>query len=111
MALLITIGIIIGVIILIVGLTGRIVGFRTIGVAAGSCAASIQSCIGNVAKRSCFAIMTCLGMRGCFKIMIIIGIIILLIFGIYILISSDWFKYAISWINKNIIDWFKNIFS
>ena len=97
METIIIIGIIIGSIILLLGLSCIIFGFRNVGVAAGSCAAYTQSLIGNVVRGSCFTIMTCLGMRGCFILMIIIGIIILISFGIYYMIKSEWFQDIQNW--------------
>ena len=95
----IVVGIVIGVIILFTGLSCCIFGFRTLGVAAGSCAACCQSAIGNVVKGSCFALMTCLAMRGCFMALIIIGLIVLGIFGIYAMINSvgELFQYFGEW--------------
>ncbi len=92
MAILVILAIILGGIIFLLGLSSCIFGFRPIGVAANSCAACCQSCIGNVAKGSCFAIMTCLGMRGCFIAFIIIGLLILAGVGIYCLVTSEWFQ-------------------
>ena len=114
MSLIIIIGIIIAAIIFLIGLSCYIFGFRSVGVAAGSCAASCQSCIGNVVKGSCFAIMTSLGMRGCFVIMIVIGIVALASFGIYSIITSEWFQHIINWFGDSFndaYDWVKNIFS
>ena len=111
------IGIVIGSIILLTGLCCCIFGFRILGVAGGSCAACLQSTIGNVVKGSCFAIMTCLGMKGCFIAMIIIGLIVLIIFGIYEMINSEWFQNIIEWFEnagdsfKDKIGWIINIFS
>ena len=71
----------------------------------------------NVVKGSCFAIMTSLGMRGCFVIMIIVGLVILAYFGIHSLINSEWFQDVIDWFEKfgdsfkDAYDWVKNVFS
>ena len=117
MELIIIIIIIIAAIIFLFGLSCCIFGFRTVGVAAGSCAACCQSTIGNVVKGSCFAIMTSLGMRGCFVIMIIVGIVVLAYFGIYSIINSEWLQDVIDWFEKfgdsfkDAFDWVKNIFS
>ena len=54
-------GIIVGVALIPIGL-----GFGTIGIAAGSIAAGIQSSIGAVTAGSIFATMTSLGMTGFF---------------------------------------------
>ena len=86
------IAIIIGCIILLLGLSCWIFGFRTVGVAAESCAAYYQSTIGNVVKGSCFDLMTSLGMKGCFVLLIIIGMIILIIVGAYY--TVQWFKHV-----------------
>ena len=86
----------------LIGLTIYIWGFRPIGIAAGSCAACCQSAIGNVVKGSCFAIMTCLAMRGYFIALTIVGLLILTGVGIYLLINSHWFKSACDWV-QNIV--------
>ena len=109
------VGIVIGAIILLTGLSCCIFGFRTVGVAAGSCAACCQSAIGNVVRGSCFALMTSLAMRGCFIAMIVIGLIALAIFGIYAMINSEWFQEALDWFQKvgawfsNVGEWFQNL--
>ena len=100
---------VISVLILLTGLFCFILGFRVIGVAAYSCAACWQSSIGNVVRGSCFAIITSLGMKGCFIAMIIIGIIVLVIIGIDFMINSEWFQNVIEWF-QNVIEWFQNIF-
>ena len=91
MEVLVIIGLVVGGIIFLLGLCCCIFGFHPVGVAASSCAACCQSCIGNVVAGSCFAIMTSLGMRGCFVVMIILGLLILIGIGIYLLIQSDVF--------------------
>ena len=117
MGALIIIGILIGIIFLVIGISCCIFGFRPVGIAANSCAACCQSSIGNVVKGSCFAIMTCLGMKGCFIAMIIIGLILLVIMGIYFMINSEWFQNFIEWCKDDIelfkreIESIKKIFS
>ena len=88
MEVIVIIGLVVGGIIFLLGLSCCIFGFGPVGVAASSCAACCQSCIGNVVSGSCFAILTSLGMRGCFVGMIIIGLLILIGFGIYYLIEE-----------------------
>ena len=113
----IIIGIIIAAIIFIIGISCYLCGFQTVGVAAGSCADSIQSIIGNVVAGSWFAILTCLGMKGRFIAMIVIGIVALAIFGIYALINSHWFHEVIAWFKgvgvsiEDAYDWVVNLFS
>ena len=92
MGVILIIIIVLGSFLFILGLSCVIFGFRTVGVAANSCASCCQSIIGNVVKGSCFAIMTCLGMRGCFILMMILGLLILIIVGIYSMIKSQWFE-------------------
>ena len=111
------IGIIIAAIIFLIGLSCYLCGFKTIGVATGSCAACCQSIIGNVVAGSCFAILTSLGMKGCFYAMIVIGIVALAIFGIYAFINSQLFHDVIAWFKsvgvsiEDAYDWVKNLFS
>ena len=100
MEVILIVGIIIGSILLCIGLLCTLIGFRPIGIAAGSCAACIQSFIGLVAKGSWFAIMNCLAMKGCFIIMIVIGLLILLGIGIYLMINSEWFQEFIEWVKE-----------
>ena len=113
----IIIGIIIAAIIFLIGLSCYLFGFRTIGVAAGSCAAFCQSLIGNVVRGSYFAIMTCLGMTGCFIKMMVIGIVALVCFIIYFIITSEWGNKIIAWFEsiggsfEDAYDWVKNFFS
>ena len=87
MEALIVLALVLGSFAVLVGLSCCIFGFRPIGVAAGSCAACCQSVIGNVVKGSCFAIATCLAMRGCFIALIIVGLLVLVGVGIYLLIN------------------------
>ena len=101
MHIIVILAIILGSLILLLGISCCIFGFRQVGVAAGSCAACCQSIIGNVVKGSWFAIMTCLGMRGCFIALIIIGLLVLSVIGIYFLVNSEWFQ--------SVIQWFKDI--
>ncbi len=101
MEMIVILGIILGSLLVLMGLTCCILGFRPVGVAGGSCAACCQSIIGNVVKGSCFAIMTCLAMRGCFIALIIVGLLTLIGIGIYLMINSEWFQSACTWI-KNI---------
>lgn len=55
------------------------VGFTAAGVAAGSCAAAWQSCIGNVARGTCFALLQSLAATrllancACLSFIVIIG--------------------------------------
>ena len=72
------IGLVVGGIIFLLGLFFRFLGFRTIGVAARSCAACCQHYIGNVVRGGYFALMTSFGMRGYFFGMIKIGLLILI---------------------------------
>ena len=58
-----------GAIALGAGLGMTLLGFGTAGIAAGSVAAGIQACIGNVTAGSLFATLTSLGMQGVFTIM------------------------------------------
>ena len=92
--------VIIGSLTTLIGLICLALGFRYRGVAANSCAACCQSVIGNVVKGSCFAIMTCLAMRGCFIALVIIGLLILASVGIYLMINSEWFDSACDWIKS-----------
>ena len=101
MEMIVILGIILGSLLVLMGLTCCILGFRPVGVAGGSCAACCQSIIGNVVKGSCFAIMTCLAMRGCFIALIIVGLLTLIGIGICLMINSEWFQSACTWI-KNI---------
>ncbi len=101
MGVFVILGIIFGSFLVLMGLSCCIFGFRPFGVASGSCAACCQSSIGNVVKGSCFAIMTCLSMRGCFVALIIIGLLVLIGIGIYLMINAEWFQSACSWV-KNI---------
>ena len=94
MEVFIIIAIILGSFLLLLGLTCYFVGFRPIGIAANSFASCCQSFIGNVIKGSCFAILTSLGMRGCFILIIVLGVLILVGIGIYLLISSGWIQTA-----------------
>ena len=55
-----------GAIITVVSLAPIIAGFGTVGIAAGSTAAAVQSGMGCVAAGSWFASMTSLGMQGVF---------------------------------------------
>ena len=98
MELIVIIIAVVGGIILLLGILCCIFGFTPVGVAANSCAACCQSVIGNVVKGSCFAIMTCLAMRGFFKAMIIVGLLVLAGVGIYYMINSDWFQGIYEWI-------------
>ena len=84
--------IVIGSFAILVGLSVCLFGFRPVGVAAGSCAACCQSIIGNVVKGSCFAMMTCLAMRGVFIALIKIGLLVLAGVGIYLMINSQWLE-------------------
>ena len=102
MEALVILALVLGSFIVLVGLSVCIFGFRPIGVAAGSCAACCQSVIGNVVKGSCFAIMTCLAMRGCFIALIIVGLLVLAGVGIYLLINSEWLESACDWV-RNIL--------
>ena len=105
----------VGSFLLLLGLSCYLIGFRSIGIAANSLASCCQSFIGNVAKGSCFAIMTCLGMRGCFILMAALGVIILASIGIYLMINSDWFEEFCNWVknlfNSEAIDDIKGYFS
>ena len=103
MEALVVLALALGSIAVLVGLSCCIFGFRPIGVAAGSCAACCQSVIGNVVKGSCFAIATCLAMRGCFIALIIVGLLVLVGVGIYLLINSEWLE--------SVYDWAQNIVS
>ena len=98
MELIVIIIAVIGAIILLLGVSCCIFGFTPVGVAANSCSACCQSIIGNVVKGSCFAIMTCLAMRGCFIALIIVGLLVLAGVGIYYMINSDWFQGICDWI-------------
>ena len=98
MEALIVLALVLGSFAVLVGLSCCIFGFRPIGVAAGSCAACCQSVIGNVVKGSCFAIATCLAMRGCFIALIIVGLLVLAGVGIYLMINSEWFESFIDWV-------------
>jgi len=100
MEALVILALVLGSFTVLVGLSASIFGFRPIGVAAGSCAACCQSVIGNVVKGSCFAIMTCLAMRGCFIALIIVGLLVLAGVGIYLLINSEWLASAYDWVRK-----------
>ena len=91
--MIVILGIILGSLLVLMGLTCCILGFRPVGVAGGSCAACCQSIIGNV--------VTCLAMRGCFIALIIVGLLTLIGIGIYLMINSEWFQSACTWI-KNI---------
>ena len=110
MHIIVILAIILGSLILLLGISCCIFGFRTVGVAAGSCAACCQSVIGNVVKGSWFAIMTCLGMKGCFIALIIIGVLVLSGIGIYFLVNSEWFQSVIQWF-KDIPNLFNSITS
>ena len=105
--------IIISAIILFIGLSCLIFGFHPVGVSAGSFAACCQSLIGNVAKGSCFAIMTCLSMRGFFIAMIVIGALALACLGIYALATSDCFQKleSVGESFEDAYNWVKNITS
>ena len=109
--------IIIAAVIFLIGLSCYLIGFRTMGIVDGSCAACCQSIIGNVVAGSCFAILTSLGMKGCFIAMIVIGIVALAILGIYALINSQWFHDVIAWFKslgvsiEDAYDWVENLFS
>ena len=92
--------IVLGSFLLLLGLCCYLFGFRSVGIAAHSCASCCQSLIGNVVKGSCFAIMTCLGMRGCFILMVAIGIITLVSIGIYQMINSEWFQSSCNWVQN-----------
>ena len=98
MEVLVILAIVLGSLMLIIGLSCCIFGFRRVGVAFGSCAACCQSAIGNVVEGSCFAKMTCLGMKGCFIRLIIVGLLVLLGIGIYLMINSEWFQFAWIWV-------------
>ena len=91
---------VLGSLTLLIGRSVCIFGFRPVGVAAGSCAACCQSAIGNVVKGSCFALMTCLAMRGCFIALIVIGVLVLVAVGIYLMINSEWFNSACAWVRS-----------
>jgi len=113
MEVILIVGIVIAAIILFIGLSCCIIGFHPVGVAAGSLAACCQSLIGNVVKGSCFAIMTCLSMRGCFIAMIIIGALALVGFGIYAMVTSEWFQQLAN-VGESLqeaYDWAKNVTS
>ena len=101
--MIVILGIILGSLLVLMGLTCCILGFRPVGIAGGSCAACCQSIIGNVVKGSCFAIMTCLAMRGCFIALIIVGLLTLIGIGIYLMINSEWFQSACTWIKKTFL--------
>ena len=103
MELIVIIVTLLGAIIFLLGISCYLFGFTPVGVAANSCAACCQSIIGNVVKGSCFAIMTCLAMRGCFIALIILGLLVLAGVGIYFMVNSDWFR--------GICDWIQNITS
>ena len=90
--------IVIGSFAILVGLSVCLFGFRPVGVAAGSCAACCQSIIGNVVKGSCFALMTCLAMRGVFIALIKIGLLVLAGVGIYLMLNSKWLESAYDWV-------------
>ena len=92
--------IVLGSMLLLLGLSCYLIGFRTLGVAANSLASCCQSCIGNVVKGSCFAIMTCLAMRGCFILIAVLGLILLASIGIYLMINSEWFESACNWVKN-----------
>jgi len=105
--------IVLGSFLLLFGICCIIFGFRTFGIAARSCASCCQSIIGNVVKGSCFAIMTSLGMRGCFILIIILGLLMLIFVCIYYVISSPWFTNFCDWIDDDfwhsILDFICNI--
>ena len=98
MEALVVLAVVIGSFAVLLGLTCCICGFRPVGIAAGTCAACCQSVIGNVVKGSCFAVMTCLAMRGCFIALIIVGLLVLAGVGIYLLINSDWLDSVCDWV-------------
>ena len=100
METLVILALVLGSFALLIGLSCCLFGFRPVGVAAGSCAACCQSAIGNVVKGSCFAIATCLAMRGCFIALIIIGLLVLAGVGIYLLINSEWLDSACDWVQN-----------
>ena len=96
----IVIAIVLGSLLLLLGISCYLFGFRSIGIAAHSFASCCQSLIGNVVKGSCFAIMTCLGMRGCFVLMAVIGVVTLVSIGIYLLINSEWIQSSCNWVKN-----------
>ena len=100
MEAIVILALVLGSLTLLIGISVCIFGFRPVGVAAGSCAACCQSAIGNVVKGSCFALMTCLAMRGCFIALISIGVLVLAAVGIYLLINSEWFYSACAWVSS-----------
>ena len=95
------IAIVLGSFFLLFGLCCCLIGFRGYGVADGSCAACCQSSIGNVNAGSCFAVLTCLGMKRCFILMILIGLIILISIGIYYLIEYELIRNAYYYITAS----------
>ena len=96
----VVIAIALGSFLLLIGISCYLFGFRSIGIAAHSFASCCHSLIGNVVKGSCFAVMTCLGMRGCFILMAVIGVITLASIGIYLMINSDWFQSTCNWVKN-----------
>lgn len=66
-----------------------LLGFRSAGIAAGSCASACQSAIGNVAAGSCFALAQSLGATGalvqwaCVPIIVAAATIIGLVYYLY----------------------------
>ncbi len=100
MGVFVILAIIFGTLLVLMSLSCMLFGFRSVGVAAGSCAACCQSIIGNVVKGSCFAIMTCLAMRGCFIALLIVGLLVLIGVGIYLMINSEWFQSACNWVKS-----------
>ena len=100
METLFVLALVIGSFFVLVGLSCCLFGFRPIGVAANSCAASCQSVIGNAVKGSCFDIATCLAMRGCFIAFTIIGLLVLAGVGIYLLLNSEWLESACDWVQN-----------
>ena len=100
MGVFVILAIIFGTLLVLMSLSCMLFGFRSVGVAAGSCAACCQSIIGNVVKGRSFAIMTCLAMRGLFIALLIVGLLVLIGVGIYLMINSEWFQSACNWVKS-----------
>ena len=101
MELVVTLAIVFGAVLFLLGLACCICGFTPVGIAAHSVAACCQSIIGNVVKGSCFAIMTCLAMRGCFILILVLGLLVMFSVGIYLMINSEWFQSICIYIINN----------
>ena len=100
MEVFIIIALVVGSCLLLLGLGCYLLGFRSIGIASHSIASCCQSFIGNVVRGSCFAIMTCLGMRDFFILMAIVGLVVLSCIVIYLIINSGWLQSFCNWIKN-----------